>query len=395
MMKRNLNDDERLADYRTIVADAVDSLRGKRRQSTNLYLNTAAYEAANWVGPAFQRICAKQRCLVVFVDDRPWANFGHECRYRFYDADSHAFLYEQAARFPPYSDWVPATYTAIHEPIVPANTQQGIALPIENAPSDSSSAGQRYAILFAGAGLRRVLNDLEYCYRMLTDYYGFARANVRVLYFDGGLHLDSPTLSATHWPSETDRDPYRIAIDGPGTRTAFQGECARLASVLQPQDLLLVHTNGHGDTGRTPPQSFLFEHGGGQYFAAEFCADLQVLGPHTSLVVMMQQCCSAGFIAPLIAARRANSIQAQRLALACASAATSFPTSDFKFNCFSQGWIAAQWQADPFGNAVTADFDGSGFVEVREAFRHAKSAATQDRPKQGADPASGGNIRLA
>ena len=110
---------------------------------------------------------------------------------------------------------------------------------------------------------------------------------------------------------------------------------------------------------------------------------------------MMQQCCSAGFIAPLIAARQASSIQAQRLALACASAATSFPTSDFKFNRFSQGWIAAQWQADPFGNAVVADLDGSGFIEAREAFKHAKSVATQDHPKQGADPASARSIRLA
>lgn len=70
----------------------MSSLRGKRRRTANLYINTAAYEAAAWVGPPFQRIASKQRCLVVFADDRPWANFGHECRYRFYDADYHTLF---------------------------------------------------------------------------------------------------------------------------------------------------------------------------------------------------------------------------------------------------------------------------------------------------------------
>lgn len=391
-----MRDCERVDDFRSVIADAVSSLRGRRRQATNLYLNRAPYEPSSWVGPAFQRIAARQRCYVVFADDRPLANFGHECRYRFYDADTHAFLYEQSAHFPPYVDWVPSTYEAIHEPIPMPQSGQRVELPLANAPTDPAAAGERYALLFAGAGLRRTLNDLEYCYRMLTDYFGVPRANVRVLYFQGQLQLNNPQLSLTNWPSETDLGhPYRITIDGPATRAAFQAECAQLATRLKPQDLLLIHTNGHGDKDGAPPQSFIYELGGGQYFASDFCNDLATLGAHTSLVLMMQQCCSAGFIAPVVAAKQIAQIKAQQLAIACASAATSFPTGDFKFNCFAQGWIAAQWQADPYGNAVASDLDGSGFVEAGEAFKHARSVATKDHPKQDSDPNSGLRIRLA
>jgi hypothetical protein len=105
--------------FRSVIADAIGSLSESRSRTTNLYLDTRAFERDELVGPTFQDIRTRQRCLVVFVDEHPRANFGHSCRYRFYDAKNHRFLYETPAAFPPYVDFIPKTFFAIHKAVEP------------------------------------------------------------------------------------------------------------------------------------------------------------------------------------------------------------------------------------------------------------------------------------
>lgn len=109
--------DVRLERYEKIIRNAIGSLPKQLRGSTNLYLDTRAYRSGAMVGPPVQNIRTKGHYLVVFVDDDPRANFSHPCRYRFYDARSHRFIYETPAQFPPYVNFVPRTYLAVHEPV--------------------------------------------------------------------------------------------------------------------------------------------------------------------------------------------------------------------------------------------------------------------------------------
>lgn len=105
--------------FHSVIKDAVGSLSESRSRTANVYLDTRALEKDEPVGPTFQDIRTRQRCLVVFVDEHPRANFGHDCRYRFYDAKSHRFLYETPAAFPPYVDFIPKTFVAIHTAVKP------------------------------------------------------------------------------------------------------------------------------------------------------------------------------------------------------------------------------------------------------------------------------------
>src|SRR5262245_35660788 len=92
--KASMRDREIPAAFRSIIDNAKSSLSRPGNLTTNLYLDTRVFERGELVGPTFQDIRARQRSLVVFVDEHPKANFGHWCRYRFYDAKSHRFRYE-------------------------------------------------------------------------------------------------------------------------------------------------------------------------------------------------------------------------------------------------------------------------------------------------------------
>ena len=203
--------------YRDIINDALNAPPSKRRRTTNLYLDTVPHAQGSFIGPEFQEIRARQRCLLVFADDDPLANFGHPCRYRFYDEKTHAFLYEVAARFPPYLRAVPSTFRVFHEAVRAVRTRLRTPLEIIPVPTPIPTptpapvpiARERYAILFSGSSERRHLNDLEYCYRMLTTRYQFKAANICVLNFDNTRSLREGGV-ANNWPAETSAsDPTR------------------------------------------------------------------------------------------------------------------------------------------------------------------------------------------
>ena len=159
---------------------------------------------------------------------------------------------------------------------------------------------------------------------------------------------------------------------------------------------MFIHINGHGYVNAD--EAYLLEENGAQYLAGEFCKDLEILRPHAKLLIMMQQCFSAGFIDPVIDARVNGKIQAQKVSIACASTGYSGFTGDTLFNCFSRGWIAAHMNGDPWGNALTSklETDDSGFIEACEAFCYGKKRKhADDDPRQDNEPDSAQNIRLA
>lgn len=382
--------------FRDIIDNAVGVLTAEQRTTTDLYLDRVPYAKGAWIGPRVQGLRAKKRCLVVFVDEDPRANFGHDCRYRLYDASSHKWLYEERARFPPYRRGRQAgTFVRIYDRRAIAQAAKGVQR-------------ERYAILFSGNSDRRHLNQLEYAYRMLTERYGFKPQNIHVPYFDGTINFAEPE-PATNWPQEIlgpstqPANPYQLSnkISGSckGDRAGFKKACTLIAQTLQPQDLVFIQTSGHGDADRNrqPVESYLLQHDGQPYYAGELCQDLTLLGKHDSLLILMEQCFSAGFIQPLVNAQSTFSVN--RLSLACASKKVSFPTADYLFNSFGAGWIASHLDTDFYGNLIPAsvDQDSSTFIEAKEAYDYAAPLAIvqNDVPEKQDSPVAAGGIRLA
>ena len=103
--------------YRRIIDDTLRALAPARRQTTNLYVDTVPYEKGDTIGPEFQGIRARRRSLLVFADESPRANFGHDCRYRLYDAESQKFYEQARVRFPPFRNRTLDTLELVHAPV--------------------------------------------------------------------------------------------------------------------------------------------------------------------------------------------------------------------------------------------------------------------------------------
>ncbi len=378
----------RLPVLQKIRQHAFETLHAGNRQITNLYVDESIHEKGAKLGPDFQKIEADRNSFLVFADHDPLANFGHPCTYLLYEAENGNFYREVPARFPPYTVKPPASLKGFHLPVQFRSGPQFHIPPIFRCPIIIPD-GTRYAILYSGMSNMRHLNDLEFAYRMLVDRYGFSKSNIYALSYDGTLNTqDGP---ASTWPG--DGTAYQIKITGQGNQAAFEAAFKDLKGKLKADDLLFIHTNNHGDNYGSG--SFLCTYPSwGTYTATDFCNDLATLPTYRSLIVMMEQCNSGGFNAPVIAKSTAT---ATSIASAAIATQSSYASPDGHWDSFARDWIAAQMGHDPYGAALAFNPDTNldGAIEATEAYNYANSVKNpSDSPNYNQSSAAGGNITL-
>jgi hypothetical protein len=384
-----------------IRTHAFRHIAERQQTNTNLALVHRIYKPGDHIGPKHQQIYVDHPTAVVFADDEPLANFGHPCRYFLYDPHSGEFLKEVPARFPPN---VRNTESGLTPFFVPVTFNKPSPYwyfpPIYRCPR-IFPVGTRYAILYSGLTQGRHLNDMEFAYRTLIDVYGFSAENIYVLNYDGTLKVWDIALG--NWPGNN--TPYQIQVTGQGTRAGFQAVFAELAGKMQSEDLLFIHTNNHGDYDGTVGDSFLCgwindvsnppPNSDGDftcYYASEFAADLSVLPAYRALIVMMEQCNSGGFNAPILASSTAA---ATSVSAAATASVSSFGSGDGNWDIFAYQWIAAVNGAYPDGSALASnpDTNHDGVVDTQEAYNYATSQDGLDIPQFNAS-ATGASLTL-
>jgi hypothetical protein len=373
-----------------IKSRALERLTYKQRGKTNLYIDAALHQAGETLGPAYQKIVLKEPGILVFADDDPMANFGHECRYLIFDQTNGKLTREAPARFPPYLDTRPGSFAPFHQPSQPEPSEIYGVTPMGKCPVVIPD-GNRYAILFSGMSNMRHLNDLEFCYRMLVDRYGFHKSNIQVLNYDGSLNTMDGVPS--QWPG--DNTAYRINVTGQGSMWAFRDAFVALAKEIGGDDLLFIHTNNHGDFDPYNGQSFMAAYPNTTiYYASIFAGHMSVLPKFKDLIVMMQQCNSGGFNSYIISGSPATNTS---IASAATASLPSYGTSDLKWDVFAYEWLSAMNGSDPYGNALAynPDTNMDGTVEATEAYNYAVSQDIYDTPSYQESSADGGRIALS
>jgi hypothetical protein len=372
---------------------AFSSLSFEKRETTNLHLDDHIYKKGERIGPEFQDIVAKRPTILVFADDEPRANFGHDCRYLLYNAATGDFDREVPARVPPVADVRrPSTLRPFHEPVqaTGAATRFHVYPPVWRCPIIIPE-GTRYAILYSGLSNKRHLNDMEFLYRTLIDVYAFNPAHIYVLSYDGTLNTQDGVQ--TNWPG--DGTAYRIKVTGPGTRADFEAAVDDLKTKMHKLDTLLIHCNNHGDYDNAPGTSFLFTYPNwGKYYNTDFANKLGELPHYRQLIVMLEQCNSGGFNASILAKSTAK---AASVASAAIESKSSYASNDLNWDPFARDWIAAQAGHDPFGAALAfnPDGDGDGKIEAEEAFGYANAVKVQpDSPNFSESSEAGGDVAL-
>jgi hypothetical protein len=226
--------------------------------------------------------------------------------------------------------------------------------------------GKRYAVLFSGASNNRHTNDLEFLYRTLRHMYGFPAANIYVLNFDGTVNYNGGPHPVTSWPGN--HTAYQMPVNGQGTKSALESVLNTLKTKLQPDDFLLIHTNNHG--GHNGTQSYLCTSSGPEYLASDFADKLATFPQYYCLMVMMEQCHSGGFNAPVLSHSTATYTS---VSSACQELRSSIGGAEF--DPFARDWISAMNGSTPYGGALASnpDTDISGKVSAHEAHNYANA----------------------
>ena len=255
----------------------------------------------------------------------------------------------------------------------------------------------RYAILFSGGynsynNHIRYWNDLKFMYATLVNKYGFAKSNITVLYADGtALDSDMP-------------------VDYSATQANLETAVNYLKEMSTDEDLIFVFTTDHGggfyqsdphpnnyggrldssgDEGTEPlleaTYGIDFNGDGDHADQVAWDEELYAWGGHiyddaltsildgtlhySNLIIVMEQCFSAGLI-PDMASGGSNRI--------IMAAATQYEPSwamppSYSFDEFSYFFTSALNGAKPDGAVVNADINGDTKVSIVEAYNYARS----------------------
>jgi hypothetical protein len=351
--------------FSRVQEHAVQQLSWAKSRKTNLHVLQDVLREGARVRAYRQTIPIRRNTVMVFADDAPQFNWGHPCRYLLYDARTAEPYEEVPAQFPPYLTKVPENYVAFHEPVRVAYDELIWRLRPRLRCPIRLPRGQRYAVLFSGASNNRHTNDLEFLYRTLRDLYNFRDENIYCLNYDGTINYSGSPQPVVNWPG--DSTPYRMPVKGKGTKADLDGVLDELKTRLKAEDFLLIHTNNHGGYDG-PGKAYLVTFSGPAYYAADFANKLAQLPPFNTLMVMMEQCHSGGFNAPILAKSPASMTT---VASACLEPNNSIGGA--QFDPFARDWIAAMTGNDPFGAALAfnPDTSGNGKVSAHEAFNYA------------------------
>jgi hypothetical protein len=316
---------------------------------------------------------------MVLVDKEPLANWGHDCEYHLYDAQTGKILEVITARFPPASFLISfQDYEAVGDLIEHTSDPEEGKVKINSTPGLdklNSVAGTSYALLFSGMSNNRHLNDMEYLYRVLIDVYKLDAANITVLNYDGTINYSGSPQPVGNWPG--DNTPYRIKVNGQGTKAELESKLDAMANKLSRNDFLIIHTNNHGggptSTGSNTPSTLCCYPNWDSMTDTQFGAKLATFPKFASLVVMMEQCHSGGFSEPTI-----NNSTALETEFSAAAIATKNSMGGKNFDPYAYQWI---------NSSNNTKYSVHKIFETSLANKH-----TGDTPNEASSPTNSGNV---
>ena len=387
---------------RRVQEVALASLPISRRRTSNLYLENRVLRRGETIGPKFDPVRIEQDSVLCFADHQPNANYSHECQFLLFDAVSGRPLRRIRSKFPPYEIEGRGSLRAFHEPVPTAPrllpTGTGGPAPCPSLPP----VGRRFAILFAGAAQRHHVNDLELCYRTLTSTFHFDPNDVFILAHSGvATDRSGPFVGDDRKPRKwVDGSDFTMTLRPmrPGTAEELEDVFTALTGAMKADDLLFIHTNGHGGFDVFPESDPRLEKGsylctwaadnpvGGKYFANTMQLRLNALPNHRMLLMLAQQCYGGGFKDPVL-----NGSKAQESSIACAAEASgvSYWSADKNFTHFTLDWLSAQRRQRPEGTGVNVDGNISGAIEACESYGYAyTNRDTRDSPNCASKPAA-------
>jgi len=252
---------------------------------------------------------------VFFVNDFPFANWNHPCRYIFISqaTGDYSVVYKNV-----YPLGVNDDFTVVLE--IPVPVPANLPVNTEAVVTGLSPNPNLYAVLISGKinnnpnindtiDKYRFSNDVAVVYNTLIDVYGYKKENIFVHFYIGsGTNPDYDDME------DFDGYPYSNDIDYPAYKERIEETFLNMSGemntdtnvpVLKPGDQLLVYVTNHGDGGYGTDISSISlpdpQNNNLTIPLYDFELEESLKGINCSqMIFLMQQCYSGGFIADLM-----------------------------------------------------------------------------------------------
>ena len=315
-----------------------------------------------------------------FIDESPYANWGHPCRYIFIGKQNGTIETRLAQTPPVKQNWILKTKRL--EVLPKEEFDLTKVMPKKSMRTNgATSYSDDYAIIISGGcdaneNYERFWNNCSFMYKVLVGIYGYNPSHIYVIMSDG----TDPGIDRTLENGNQDSSP--LDLDGNGTNdiqySANEGNIAnvfdKVAQKITKQDNLFVYITDHGDRGGLHAESYIILWNYMSYTPYKLAAELNKINAN-SISVVMNPCYSGGFISALEGSNRV-------IMTACKADQKSWSTNDHYYDEFSYYWISAMAGSFPNGNKADADANKDGFVSMEEAFLFAKKYDQQDETPQ-------------
>ncbi len=289
---------------------------------------------------------------VLFEDLMPGANWEHPARYRVVDKNGQTLKIIPTNRAPKNL----ATFPQIDGDDFTLGDRVQFKLNDFKGELKVKEPGRFYAILINGEADQRHWNDFSFLFRVLTQLYGYDKAQIFVA--DSAFKDRQPDLDGDGQPDIL----YASTMDG------VRDLMKLVAERMKKDDQLLLAVNDHGSTLNGESTIVLHD---GDLKASEFSA-LMAKMPSRRVLSIFEQCFSGGFVRPVVTGERVAMAAATNLEYSWAS-------MDLNFDEFIYGVIAAFAKQTHDGRAVNANTDEDPRISAQEAFAFA--AARDARPE--------------
>lgn len=254
------------------------------------------------------------------------------------------------------------------------------------APSTKTKAinpeSNNWAVIISGGknlsnNYERYWNDCSVVYKCLRSIYNYRRDRIIVLMSDGkSSDLDRWMNNGIYTSSPQDLDGDGTDdINYSATKSNISKVFSYLGNNVSSDEQVLVYVTDHGDVQNG--KSFVCLWNDTKISADDFAKELKKINLSSRKHVVLGQCFSGGFVAPLLSACYNISV-----ATASASNEYSYAMDNGEYDEFLYHWVGAAAGRTPGGTVVNADLNGYDGVSVEEMFRYAENNDTQNETPQ-------------
>lgn len=327
-------------------------------------------------------IMAESDSYLFFVDEVPYGNWAHSCKYILVNSSNGSITNISADMHPNLED-----YTIIKETSIDYNSvimsPNFSKYPQESKACDNNES--QYAVIIGGGTSKydnyaRYWNDCSFIYKTLIHTYGYKKSNVYVLMSDGQNPGVDQLNGNDTISSPLDLDGDNIADIGYATtKQNISNVFNELSTKMNAGDNLFIYTIGHGNYDEERG-SFLALWGGVKFFANDLLTEINKINYQCIVNVVMGQCNAGGFSNWLN--NRINTVST----FAVTQDRPSVTYTDLPFDIFVELFTSAINGRDYFDNIVDADINNDGEVSMHEAFIYANERDYVDNPFQRSNP---------